>query len=65
MGMDRRSKKIAAAMAAVELLLAEEAAAAAVSQRRPRGGPSPTPWALAGRLSAMASRLGPMVGRRG
>jgi len=54
--VDRRSKKIAAALAAVNVLLAEEAAIAARSreQRPPLGS---SPWSLAGRLALMGARL--------
>jgi hypothetical protein len=56
--VDRRSKKIAAALAAVETLLAEEAAAAAAPRPRPAAVSGPSPWALAGRLAVMAARNG-------
>jgi hypothetical protein len=62
--VNRRSKKIAAALAAVETLLAEEAAVAENARRRRPSMGGLSPWALAGRLATMAARSVLPSGRR-
>jgi len=60
--VERRAKKIAAAVAAVSVMLGEEEAAR-VRARDERAPTGISPWSLAGRLALMSVRLAGGYGR--
>lgn len=55
--VERRAKKIAAALAAVTAVLAEEEAAGTQHRPRQHGRSAGSAWSLAGRLALMSTRL--------